>query len=121
MRERDPEGLLAAAQLRITGARALMARPRACDAERCITLFREAQGYLEWARDSLSHAGPVSGNLRGQAIALASEIQQAGILLEHVAHFGRRWLEGLRSSSPEYTASGSRVPPRMLGHISVTG
>jgi hypothetical protein len=121
MREPDLRGLLDAAQSRIGGARALLAHPRACDPEQCITLFREAQGYLEWVRDSLAQAGPVGRDLRGQATALAAEICQTGILVEQAARFGRRWLQGLRSMSPEYTAYGHCVPLAIRGHISVRG
>jgi len=121
MCERDLQGLLAAAQLRVGGARALLARPRACPPDECVTLLREAQGYMEWFRDSLPKAGPVSGDLRQQAAVLAGEVQQAGILLEGTARRGRRWLENLRSFSPEYTASGGRLARPMQGRLSYTG
>jgi hypothetical protein len=121
MPERDLQGLLAAAQLRVRGAQALLARPRACNLEECVTLFREAQGYLEWLRDSLPQAGPANRDLRRQATTLAGEIRQAGVLLEQAARFGRRWLERLRSMAPEYTASGSAVPLHIRGRISFLG
>jgi hypothetical protein len=121
MRERDLPELLAAAQSRVRGACALLARPRACHLEECVTLFRETQGYLEWLRDNLSHAGPPGRDLRRQATALAGEMRQAGILLELAARSGRRWLERLRSMSPEYTAAGSRVPLQIRGRISFLG
>ena len=121
MRERDLQGLLAAAQSRVTGARALLARPRACNADECVTLFREAQGYLEWLRDSLPQAGPVGRDLRRQAIGLAGEIRQAGVLLDQAARLGVRWLAGLRSMAREYTPSGSAVPVRIRGRVSVLG
>jgi hypothetical protein len=121
MREHDLQGLLAAAQSRVRGARALLARPRACNPDECVTLFREAQGYLEWLRDSLPQAGPAGRDLRRQATGLAGEIRQAGVLLEQAARLGRRWLAGLRSMAPEYTASGSAVPVRIRGRISFLG
>lgn len=121
MRERDLQGLLAAAQSRVRGAHALLARPRACNLEECVTLFREAQGYLEWLRDSLSQAGPATRSLRPKAATLAAEIRQAGILLERGAILGRRWLAGLRAMAPEYTASGSAVPLRIRGRVSLLG
>ena len=121
MRERDLQGLLAAAQSRVRAARALLARPRACNPDECVTLFREAQGYLEWLRDSLPHAGRAGRDLRRQATALAGELHQAGVLIEQAARFGRRWLAGLRSMNPEYTASGSALPVQIRGRISFLG
>jgi hypothetical protein len=121
MREHDLPELLAAAQARVRAACALLARPRACNLDECVTLFREAQGYLEWLRDSLSHAGPAGRGLRHQATTLAGETRQAGILLDQAARFGRRWLERLRSISPEYTASGGRIPLQIRGRISFLG
>ena len=121
MREHDLQGLLAAAQSRVRGARALLARPRVCNLDACVTLFREAQGYLEWLRDRLPQTGPASRDLRAQATTLAGEIRQAGVLLEQAARYGRRWLERLASISPEYTASGSEVPLQISGHISFLG
>jgi hypothetical protein len=121
MREHDLQGLLAAAQSRVRGVRALLARPRVCNLDECVTLFREAQGYLEWLRDRLPQAGPASRDLRPQASTLAGEIRQAGVLLEQAARYGRRWLERLRSISPEYTASGSAAPLQIRGHISFLG
>jgi hypothetical protein len=121
MREHDLQGCLAAAQSRVRGARTLLSRPRACNLDECITLFREAQGYLEWFRDSLPHAAPAGRDVRRQANALSGEIRQAGVLLEQAARFGRRWLEGLRPTDPEYTASGSRAPLHLRGRISFLG
>ena len=121
MQEHDLQGLLAAAQSRVRGAQELLARPRACNPDECVTLFREAQGYLEWFRDSLPHAGPPGRGVRRQAIALAAEIRQAGVLLEQAARGGRRWLERLRWTPPEYTASGRPVPLQVRGHISYLG
>lgn len=121
MRKPDLRDLLAAAQTRIQGARALLARPRTCNPDECITLFREAQGYMEWLRDRLAQASPVSSDLRAQAVELAAEIRQAGVLLAQAAHYGRRWLERLRSISPEYTASGDHLPQPIRGRISYLG
>jgi len=121
MRERDLQGLMAAAQSRVRSARSLLARPRACNPDECVTLFREAQGYLEWLRDSLTQAGPAGRDMRRQATTLAGEIHQAGVLLEQGALLGRRWLERLRSMAPEYTASGSAVPVQIRGRISFLG
>jgi len=121
MREHDLDGLLAAAQSRVRGARALLARPLACNPDECITLFREAQGYLEWLRDSLPQARPAGRDLRRQAIDLAGEIRQARILLDRAAILGRRWFAGLRSMAPEYTASGTAAPVRIRGSISFLG
>jgi len=121
MRERDLQGLLAAAQARVRGAHALLERPRACNLEQCVTLFREAQGYLEWLRDSLSRAEPVGRDLRPQAATLAGEIRHAAVLLQQGALLGRRWLAGLRAMAPEYTASGSAAPLHIRGRISFLG
>jgi hypothetical protein len=85
MRQHDLAGLLAAAQSRVRGARAMLARPRTCNLDECVTLFREAQGYVEWFRDSLPQAGPAPRGLRRQATVLAGEIRQAGVLLEQAA------------------------------------
>lgn len=119
--EPDLKGLLAAAESRVRAARDLLARPRNCNPGECITLFREAQGYLEWFRDSLPHAGPADRDLRRQATALAGEVRQAGLLLEHAALCGRRWLERLLSAPPEYTAAGGPMAPAVRGHISLLG
>jgi hypothetical protein len=121
MRERDLEELLAAAQSRVRGARILLARPRACNLDECVTLFREAQGYLEWFRDSFPPSGAAAPGLRRTATTLAGEIRQAGVLLEQAAQFGRRWLERLRPAAPEYTASGARAPLDIRGRISFLG
>ena len=121
MRDPDLQELLAAAQSRVCGARRLLAHPRACNPDECITLFREAQGYLEWLRDNLPPAGPAAHEVRRRATLLAGEIRQAGILLEHAARCGRRWLERLRSAPPGYTASGSALPLYVRGRISLLG
>jgi hypothetical protein len=120
MPERDLPGLLAAAATRVRGARALLARPRACCLDECVTLLREAQGYLEWLRDSLGNGGPARRDLRAQAVALAGEIRQAGILLERAARGGRHWLDRLQSSAG-YTAAGACLPLRPRGRISFLG
>jgi len=122
MHDPDVQRLLAAAQSRVRAVRALLARPRACNPEECVTLFREAQGYLEWVRDSLARASrPAGPDLRRMATSLAGELQQAGVLIEQAALLGRRWLAGLRAASPEYTAAGSAKPLRLPGSISVLG
>jgi len=116
----NPQTLLAAAQARVGSARALLAHPRTCSLDECITLLREAQGYLEWVRDSLVGARPAPGNLRAQAQALAVEIRHAGTLLEQAVRFGRRWLERLQSSAG-YTSGGTCVPLQPRGRISILG
>lgn len=121
MRDEELKGLLAAAQTRVSGARALLTRPRACNLDECVTLFREAQGYLEWLRDSLPRVGENGRALRRQAAILAGEIGQAGVLLEQSVRCGRRWLANLRAADPEYTASGSAVPVKIRGRISYLG
>ncbi|HLY19874.1 MAG TPA: hypothetical protein VKR61_21755 [Bryobacteraceae bacterium] len=120
MPDHDSPRLLAAARARVAGARSLLARPRACNLDECVTLLREAQGYLEWLRDSLPRAGSARPDLRGQALALAGEIRQAGVLLEQAARFGRRWLERLQSAAG-YTAAGTCVPLQPRGQISLFG
>jgi hypothetical protein len=112
---------MAAAQSRVRSALILLARPRACNPEECVTLFREAQGYLEWFRDSLLEAGRPNPDLRRQATILAVEIRQAGVLIEQAARFGRRWLERRRCMSPEYTAAGRNVPLDIRRRISFLG
>ncbi|HXM42067.1 MAG TPA: hypothetical protein VN924_12495 [Bryobacteraceae bacterium] len=121
MRENDPQGLLAAAQSRVAGARILLSRPRACDPNECVALFREAQGYLEWLRDSFAGAAPANPDLRRRAANLALDVRQAGILAEHAARHGRRWLERFGSMPPEYTAGGGAVPLHLRGRISYLG
>jgi hypothetical protein len=121
MRERDLQGLLAAARLRVHGACALLARPRACNPDECVTLFREAHGYLEWFRDNFLQSGRPNPDLRRQATTLAVEIRQAGVLIEQAARFGRRWLERRRCMSPEYTASGRTAPVDIRRRISFLG
>jgi hypothetical protein len=121
MREPELQGLLEAAQLRVAGVRLLLARPRACNPDECITLFREAHGYLEWLRDSLGGAGPVDPNLRRGVIGIAGEIRQTGVLLEQAARLGRRWLEHWRALSPEYTPYGCASPLAIRRRISFLG
>ncbi len=125
MREHDLRGLLAAACARVRGARALLVRPRACRTGECITLLREAQGYLEWLRDSLPAAGQQAAaspgrELRIQAMALATEIRQTSLLLDSAARAGRRWLERLQSGSG-YTAGGVLPPLEARGQVSFLG
>ena len=98
MRDRDLQGLLAAAESRVRAVHALLARPRACNLEECVTLVREAQGYLEWLRDSLPQAGPVSRGLRPRAATLACEIRQAGVLLQQGALLRRSTSAGASRS-----------------------
>ena len=120
MPERDPRALLKAARKRVALVRVRLAHPLTCNLDECVTLFREAQGYLEWLRDSLA-AGETRGKLRAAAIAVAGEIRQAGILLEHAAHCGRRWLQRLEPSSAEYGAGGCPVRPHVPARISTLG
>lgn len=119
MDQRELDGLLAAAHLRIAGACDLLAQPRSCSAGQCITLFREAQGYLEWARDRLPAVQPLNPDLRRQATGLSSELRRAEILLERAEQYGRAWLE--RSCAPEYTTSGIRFALPFRSRISFTG
>lgn len=117
--------LLGAAQARVRGARSMLAHPRDCRLDECVTQLREAQGYLEWLRDNLtnrsltlvvqSHHG-----LRAPIVALAAEIRQAGILLEQAARLGRRWLERWQAASG-YTSDGAAVPLAPRGRISFFG
>ena len=81
-----------------------------------MTLFREAQGYLEWLRDSLAPpARPAVFAPPGAA--LAGEIRQVGVLLDQAARFGRRWLEACGAISPEYTASGHPPASHRRAHL----
>lgn len=121
MREQELPGLLAMARARVRDARTLLARPRSCNLDECVTLFREAQGYLEWLRDSLIHLPPAQAGLRGEAAALAGEIRQAGVLLDRAARLGSRWLAGWRPVAPEYTPSGRAKPLHLSGHVSFLG
>ena len=121
MRERTLPQLLAAAQSRVSSARDLLARPRTCNMDECAKCLREAQGYLEWMRDSPREAGSGSRELREPLIALGREIRQARALLEQAARFGRRWLESLRATSSSYTAAGGPAPLPSRGHISILG
>jgi hypothetical protein len=117
----NPAELLAAAQSRVGDVRALLARPRDCRIEECVTLFREAQGYLEWLRDSLPPSAPAPVSLRPKAIALAAEIRQLKVLIDRAALLGGRWLAALQPVSLEYSASGSRPRLRVSGVLSYTG
>jgi len=119
MPAQDLQALLAAAQDRVRGARTRLERPRACNLDECVTLLREAQGYLEWLRDSLPGA-PVPRDLRARAAALARDIRHAGILLEQAARYGRRWLERLQLSGG-YTPSGLLAPLEARGRLSFLG
>ena len=120
MPARNLQELLAAAGARVAAVRGLLARPRACDFGECVTRLREAQGYLEWLRDSVPAVRPAAGGLRAQAVALAVEIHQLGVLLEQAARLGSRWLERLRSRAG-YTAAGSLEPLAPRGRLSVLG
>jgi len=120
MRTESLEELLAAAQARVRGVRARLARPRTCNPDECVTLLREAQGYLEWLRDSLAGAAP-HGQLRVQAVALCREISEAGILLERAARFGHRWLENLRVRHCGYTGASQPGPLPPGGCFSLVG
>ena len=119
MPAQDPQALLAAAQARVRGARTLLERPRACRFDECVTLLREAQGYLEWLRDSLA-AAPAPRELRAKAVALASDIRHAGILLAQAGRYGRRWLERLQATAG-YTAGGLLAPLNGRGNLSILG
>jgi len=121
MREMTLPQLLAAAQSRVTSARALLARPRTCNLDECEECLREAQRYLESMREDLREAGPAAREFRGPLIALGREIRQVGALLEQAASFGRRWLERLRASHSAYTPAGCPVPVQACWRISVLG
>jgi hypothetical protein len=120
MPERDLTELLTAAESRVRGVRILLERPRTCNLDECVTRLREAQGYLEWLRDSLRAAPSAGRSLRIKALALATEIRHARVLLEQAARLGRRWLERLQGSTG-YTAAGTLPPLQMRGRISVLG
>jgi len=120
MPERTVPWLLDAARARLSQARALLLHPRDCHLEDCTTLFREAQGYLEWLRDSLPTKPPVAHNLHPQMIALGVEIQHTGILLDQAARSGRAWLERIQASAG-YTAAGACLPLQGPGQISFFG
>jgi len=116
---------LEAAQARVCGARGLLAHPRDCRLDECVTQLREALGYLEWLRDNLadhSLALVVQSRrgLRAQTVAVALEIRQAGILLDQAARRGRHWLERLQAASG-YTSDGAAVPLAPRGRISFFG
>lgn len=119
MPEPDLEKILAA-RARVGAARGLLAHPLTCSLDECVTLLREAHGYLEWLRDSLTAAGPSRHALRRQAIALSGEIGQTGILLEQARRYGRRWLERLQAGAG-YTALGGPLPIQPRGRISIFG
>jgi len=119
MRETELSGLLAAARTRVGKVRQLLVRPRACHLDECVTLLREAQGYLEWLRDRLAGGASARG-LRGEARALAAEIRQAGALLAQAASRSQRWLERLRAAGG-YTAEGGLLPLAPRGSLSILG
>src|SRR5579871_5249048 len=112
--------LLANAQQRLCAARRMLLRPRDCNLDECVSLLREAQGYLEWLRDSLAAQRSVPPGLRKGAISLAADIQQTGALLDQAARFGRRWLERLQCAAG-YSADGLRPPLAPRGRLSILG
>ena len=118
MRDQNLRKLLIAAQSRVRRARAMLARPRSCRLDECLSVLCEAQGYLEWLRDSLPGGPP--GNLRAEALGLAGDIRQTSILLERAARLGRRWLARLAASAG-YTAAGQCVPLAGRGRLSIIG
>ncbi len=120
MPERNLGALLAAARSRVGGARGMLERPRSCRLDECVTLLREAQGYLEWLRDSLPAARTGGAELRAGALALATELAHAGVLLDQAARRGRRWLERLESGAG-YTATGALPAWQGRGRISMLG
>jgi hypothetical protein len=120
MRERSLEDLVAAARTRVAGVRAALTRPRACHLDECVTRLREAQGYLEWLRDSLAGDLRPGGGLRRPLLALETEIRHTGILLGQAARFGRRWLERWQPSA-SYTADGTFPPMEPRGHMAFFG
>jgi hypothetical protein len=120
MPERTLPWLLDAAHARLSQARSLLLHPLDCHVEACTTLFREAQGYMEWLRDSLRTKPPVAHDLRQQMIALGVEIQHAGILLDQAARAGRAWLERIQASAG-YTAAGACLPLQAPEQISFFG
>src|SRR5690348_12115199 len=108
-----------AARGRVGDLRAALLRPRECDIEACITRLREAEGYLEWLRDSLDRQPRRVDGLGAQARALHAEIGQAAVLLEQAARYGRRRLDGRRP--PEYDALGAPAPFLVRGSVSLLG
>ncbi|HUO30808.1 MAG TPA: hypothetical protein VMU80_16405 [Bryobacteraceae bacterium] len=111
---------LCAARARIAGARGLLVRPRACGLDECVTLLREAEGYLEWLRDSLPHGRGLDPELRAQAAALHTEIRQTGVLLAEAVRRGRRWLARLQAAAG-YDSCGALLPLAPRGRIAVLG
>jgi hypothetical protein len=120
MPDPDLTELLSAAQSRVRGVRVLLERPRACNLDECVTRLREAEGYLEWLRDSLPAAPSVARSLRVRILALATEIRHARVLLDQAARLGRRWLERLQWNAG-YTAAGTFPPLQTHGRISLLG
>jgi hypothetical protein len=117
----DPSELLAAAKQRVGGVRTMLQSPRSCRIDECLSLLREAQGYLEWLRDGLSGgAGQIPANWVTSMKALTLDIRQTGVLLEQAARFGRRWLERLESNLG-YTAAGLHPAWQPRGHIFYLG
>ncbi|HVN04289.1 MAG TPA: hypothetical protein VMT86_07710 [Bryobacteraceae bacterium] len=111
---------LRAARARLAGARGRLARPRACSLDECVTLLREAQGYLEWLRDSLQAGRGLRPEARAQAVALRAEIRHTGVLLQEAVRRGRRWLERLQTAGG-YNSSGALLPLAPRGRIAILG
>jgi hypothetical protein len=118
VRDQNLRQLLMASQSRVRRARSMLAHPRSCRLDECLSILCEAQGYLEWLRDSLPEAP--SANLRAEALVLANDIRQTGVLLERGARLGRRWLARLAASAG-YTAAGQCVPLAARGRLSIIG
>jgi len=121
MREENLGELLAKARARIGGARARLADPRTCAPGECVTLLREAQGYLEWLRDRLRGGARGSRELRDEAGRMGREIREAGVLLEQAARRGHRWLELARARHCGYTRAGLPGPLPPAGRLSIWG
>jgi len=121
MEERRLAWLLKEARARVHATSALLGHPRTCKVDECVTLLREAQGYLEWLRDEMRTDRRETTQLRAQASSLASEIRRAGTLLEGAARMGRRWLERMTAGYAGYTAAGGMTRPPITGHVSILG
>ncbi len=115
-----PMEMLASAQARVREARSLMLRPRGFDLDKCITLLRDAEGYMEWLRDYLGRSGERVFGLRAALQALARDIRQAGVLLDRAARQGGRWLLKLQAGGG-YTPRGEPAPLQPRGRITVLG